>query len=161
MADRRPGVPGGRGGPPVSAPSDYFADPGSMPPPTLPGRFLDLAAEVPAVSFRPGLVFRPVLGQGVLVMAVAFDPHAEAPRHAHEEEQVTVVVEGELEFEIAGETRLLRPGMVAVIPPRVPHAARTHDVACLEYDTFHPPRQALLDLAAAGGAAAEGGAPRG
>jgi len=133
----------------VSQEQLYFTDPSTLPPPSEPGRFVDLHADVEAVSFRQGLVFRPVLGQGVLVMEVAFQPHAEAPRHAHEEEQITVVVEGELEFEIGDETRILRPGMVAVIPPRVPHAARTHAAACLEYDTFHPPRQALLDLAAA------------
>ncbi len=156
----------------MSTEARYFTDPESMPPPTEPGRFLDLAADVERVSFRPGLTFRPVLGQGVLVMAVYFDPHAEAPRHAHEEEQITVVVEGELEFELGDETRLLRPGMVAVIPPRVPHAARSHALPCLEYDTFHPPRRALLDLAAAGMAKVEtrgpggpspsgGGVPRG
>jgi mannose-6-phosphate isomerase-like protein (cupin superfamily) len=56
------------------------------------------------------------------------------------------VIEGELEFELDGEVRLLRPGMVAVIPPNVPHGARTREFACLEYDVFNPPRQALLDL---------------
>ncbi len=133
----------------MSATTSYFAEPEALPPPDRPGRFVDLATDVSPVSFAPGLEFRPVLGQGVLVMAVSFGPHAEAPRHAHDEEQITVVVEGELEFDLGDETRRLTPGMVVVIPPRVPHAARTRGTACLEYDTFCPPRRALLDLAGA------------
>jgi quercetin dioxygenase-like cupin family protein len=93
------------------------------------------------------LEFRYLLGERTMLMAVRFQPHTEAPRHVHDEEQITLVIEGELEFELDGETRTLQPGQVAVIPANVPHAARTHAVACLEYDVFNPPRQALLDLA--------------
>jgi quercetin dioxygenase-like cupin family protein len=80
-------------------------------------------------------------------MSVRFGPHTEAPVHAHDEEQITLVIEGELEFEIDGEVRQLSPGMVAVVPANVPHGARTKDHSCLEYDVFNPPRKALLDLA--------------
>ena len=41
---------------------------------------------------------------------------------------------------------MLRPGQVAVMPPFVPHAARTHDQPSVEIDVFSPPRQALLAL---------------
>jgi quercetin dioxygenase-like cupin family protein len=77
---------------------------------------------------------------------VHFDPHTEAPLHAHVEEQITIVLEGELEFEIDGETRVLKPGQVAHMPPFVPHAARTRDQPSVEIDVFCPPRQALLSL---------------
>jgi mannose-6-phosphate isomerase-like protein (cupin superfamily) len=56
------------------------------------------------------------------------------------------VVEGELEFDLDGEVRLLTPGMVAVVPANVPHGARTRDLPCHEYDVFNPPRRALLAL---------------
>ena len=41
--------------------------------------------------------------------------------------------------------RTVRPGEAIVIPPNVPHAARTHDGTCLEMDVFHPPRRGLLE----------------
>ncbi len=130
----------------MSLADQYFTQVGSKPP-TSPGRFVDLAKSTEPVAFVPGLEFRYLLGERTMLMAVHFDPHTEAPSHVHDEEQITLVIEGELEFEFEHETRLLTPGMVAVIPANVRHAARTRDVPCLEYDVFNPPRQALLDLA--------------
>ena len=131
----------------MSLADQYFSQVGSGRPPTSPGRFEDLARGGEPVQFVPGLEFRYLLGERTMLMAVHFDPQTEAPRHVHDEEQITLVVEGELEFEIDGEARTLHPGQVAVVPANVPHAARTHASPCLEYDVFNPPRQALLDLA--------------
>jgi mannose-6-phosphate isomerase-like protein (cupin superfamily) len=130
----------------MSLADQYFKPPGSGNAPTAKGHFVDLANDVEPVMFLPGLEFRPALGQATMLNSVRFAPHTEAPMHAHEEEQITLVVEGELEFDLDGDVRLLTPGMVAVIPANVPHGARARDVACLEYDVFNPPRQALLDL---------------
>lgn len=101
--------------------------------------------EITPIEMVPGLEIRPLLGENLMVTFVRFDPHTEAPRHWHDEEQMTIVLEGELEFEVGDETRLVRPGEAIVIPPNVPHAARTHDGTCLEMDVFHPPRQGLLE----------------
>ena len=101
--------------------------------------------ELEPLVLVPGLTFQPVLGQKVMVNFVSFDPHVEAPLHWHEEEQISYVIDGELEFEVAGETRTLRRGEAVVVPPNVPHGARTHDKPCFEVDVFHPPRQGVLD----------------
>ena len=93
----------------------------------------------------PGLRFQPVLGDRLMANFVSFEPHTEAPLHWHEEEQISFVVDGELEFEVAGEKRVLRRGEAVVVPPNVPHAARTYDSSCLEVDVFHPPRRGLLE----------------
>jgi quercetin dioxygenase-like cupin family protein len=55
------------------------------------------------------------------------------------------VIEGELEFDLAGDRRTMRPGMAVVVPPGVPHGARTHATSCFEIDIFHPPRRVLLE----------------
>ena len=55
------------------------------------------------------------------------------------------MMDGELEFEVAGETRTLRRGEAVVIPPNVPHGARTLDSSCVEIDVFHPPRRGVLE----------------
>jgi len=116
--------------------------------PTAPGRYVEVA-EVEPVEFVPGLEFRPVLGENTLTNFVRFEPHTEAPVHVHEEEQIVIVLEGEFEFSIDGDVRTMRPGDVAVIPPWVPHGARTLGTRCTEVDVFTPPRRSLLQHAAA------------
>jgi quercetin dioxygenase-like cupin family protein len=124
--------------------------------PAGPGRFVNVDAITP-VEFLPGLGFRPVQGQRAMTNFVSFEPGAEAPRHVHEEEQIVIVLEGELVFDLDGDVRTLRKGDVAVIPSWVPHGAWTTDSHCLEIDVFSPPRQSLLKLAAAQEGAATAG----
>ena len=114
--------------------------------PTKPGRFVTLA-DVGGVKFVAGLTFQPVLGESVLANFVTFEPHAEAPMHVHVEEQVVVVLEGSFDFTLDGETRTLRPGDVALIPPWVPHGAKAGEAGCREIDIFTPPRATLIEAA--------------
>jgi quercetin dioxygenase-like cupin family protein len=109
------------------------------------GAYVEVDEDVAAVEFVPGLVFRPVVGDQLMANFVRYDPDTVAPLHSHEEEQITVVVEGELEFDLAGDRRTMRPGMAVVVPPGVPHGARTRATSCFEIDIFHPPRRALLE----------------
>ena len=55
------------------------------------------------------------------------------------------MIEGEFEFEVGGEKRIVRQGEAVVIPPNVPHGARTFDSTCLEIDIFNPPRRGVLE----------------
>ena len=108
------------------------------------GEFVAWDAITP-IEMVPGLEFQPVVGEKLMVNFVRFAPHTEAPRHWHDEEQISIVLEGELEFEVGEEKRVVRRGEAIVIPPNVPHAARTHDGTCLEVDVFHPPRRGVLE----------------
>jgi quercetin dioxygenase-like cupin family protein len=118
--------------------------------PTGPGRFVRVD-DIDPVEFVPGLTFRPVLGGNAMANFVSFAPDTVAPTHVHVEEQIVVVLEGEFEFHIDGESRTMRPGDVAVIPPWVPHGARTLASPCFEVDMFTPPRRTLLAHADAEG----------
>jgi quercetin dioxygenase-like cupin family protein len=111
--------------------------------PTSPGVFVDRST-IPAVEFLPGLRFQPTLGENTLANLVTFEPRTEAPMHVHVEEQIVIVVDGEFDFTIDGETRTMRTGDIAVIPPWVPHGAVTRDSGCVEVDVFSPPRTTLL-----------------
>jgi quercetin dioxygenase-like cupin family protein len=124
----------------------YFDAPSGVP--REPGRFVSIAADLPALDFAPGLELRPLVGQNLLASFVRYEPHAEAPLHAHEEEQVFIMLEGEIELELDGERRLMRPGDAALIPAFVPHAARALDGPAYQIDVFSPPRRALLDILA-------------
>jgi quercetin dioxygenase-like cupin family protein len=122
------------------------------------GRFVNVDSLSP-VEFVPGLGFRPVLGQRVMTNFVSFGPGAVAPHHVHEEEQIVIIIEGELVFDLDGDVRTMRKGDVAVIPAWVPHGAwTTEDTYCEEIDVFCPPRQSLLKLAEAHAAAEQNGA---
>ncbi|MGH9057346.1 MAG: cupin domain-containing protein [Acidimicrobiales bacterium] len=122
---------------------EHFTLPGTGTP-TRPGRYVDVAA-IPEAELVPGLHFRPVLGERTMVNFVSFEPHTSAPRHAHEEEQTVVVIDGELTFDLDGDVRVMRRNDVAVVPPWVPHAAWTEDGQCFEMDVFNPPRRTLID----------------
>jgi quercetin dioxygenase-like cupin family protein len=135
--------------------SPHFSEAGGTP--TAPGRYVDVDAIEP-VEFVPGLEFRPVLAEGSLINFVHFEPNTEAPVHVHSEEQIVLVLDGEFEFELDGDVRTMRKGDVAVVPPWVPHGAKTNHTSCSEVDVFTPPRKTLLDHAAAQRDAAAGAA---
>jgi quercetin dioxygenase-like cupin family protein len=111
------------------------------------GAYVEVDKDIAPVEFVAGLMFRPVVGADLMANFVRFRPNTVAPVHTHDEEQITVVIEGEFEFDLAGDVRMMRPGMAAVVPPGVPHGAQTHETTCFEIDIFHPPRRALLELA--------------
>jgi quercetin dioxygenase-like cupin family protein len=118
------------------------------------GRYVDIEGIGP-IEIVPGLEFRPVLGERLLVNFVRFEPNTEAPVHTHEEEQVVVVLEGEIEFDVDGDVRTVRSGEAIHLPPHVPHGARTLDSSCYEMDIFAPPRRALVQLMEAAAASPE------
>jgi len=130
-----------------SAESHFSAE--ALGEPDGPGRYVSIDSIAP-VEFVPGLGFRPVLGHRAMTNFVSFGPGAVAPRHVHEEEQIVIILDGELEFDLDGDVRTMRKGDVAVIPAWVPHGAwTTENTTCEEVDVFCPPRQSLLKLAAA------------
>jgi quercetin dioxygenase-like cupin family protein len=129
----------------MSSNTEHFSTEGAGTP-TSEGRFVDVGA-IEAVEMVPGLNFQPVLSENAIVNVVTFEPHTEAPMHSHVEEQIVIVVEGEFDFTLDGKTRTMRPGDMAVIPPWVPHGARTGDTPCKEMDVFTPPRATLLEHA--------------
>ena len=62
------------------------------------------------------------------------------PEHSHPHEQIAAVIEGEMEVTINGETKVLGPGSVAIIPPNATHSGKmiTH---CRVIDVFYPVRE--------------------
>jgi quercetin dioxygenase-like cupin family protein len=65
---------------------------------------------------------------------------AALPEHSHPHEQIANVLEGEFELTVAGESRILVPGQVAVIPGDVPHSGRAV-TDCRLLDAFQPARE--------------------
>jgi len=62
------------------------------------------------------------------------------PLHEHPHEQITYIIEGRFEFTVGSETRVLEPGMTALIPGGVRHGGKTL-TACRVIDIFSPVRE--------------------
>jgi quercetin dioxygenase-like cupin family protein len=106
------------------------------------------ANSYPLYELADGVAFRPVFGKNLMLNFVSFGPGRGFPTHAHPEEQLGMVLEGEMEWTIGSETRLLRKGSIYVVPANVPHEGHTMGGGCLVLDVFSPPRSGFRELIA-------------
>ena len=98
-------------------------------------------SELPSTEMLPGVQRRAVWQENLMLTFFDFEPHTVVPEHSHSNEQITIVVQGAMEFDLDGEIRLLEPGDGVCIPPGVPHSARILDRPTLAYDAWNPPRE--------------------
>ncbi len=88
----------------------------------------------------PGIFVRMVHMEGTTVMHVRIEKGAVLPEHHHPHEQVTNILDGDLEMTIGGETKLCKKGDIVTIPGNVPHSAVSHS-GCYAIDVFQPVRE--------------------
>lgn len=103
--------------------------------------------EMPKERVTDQLSRRLVTGDRMMLAHVYLDKGSVVPKHAHENEQITYILEGALRFWIGdeGEEELVvRAGEVLHIPSNVPHRAEALEDT-LDVDIFSPPRQDWLD----------------
>jgi quercetin dioxygenase-like cupin family protein len=123
----------------------YFDQSGE--PSDAPARFVHVEDLDPLIVF-PGLEFRPVTTDTVMTNFVSFDPRAPAPEHHHAEQQIAIILWGELAFTVGGESRVMHAGDCVVIPPNVRHGGVAGPEGCKALDVFTPPRAAIVSLMA-------------
>jgi quercetin dioxygenase-like cupin family protein len=90
---------------------------------------------------------RLITGERMMIAHVYFKKGDDVPRHEHENEQITYVLEGALHFWLGanGDREVVvRAGEVLVIPSNVPHRALALEDT-LDVDVFNPPRQDWLN----------------
>jgi quercetin dioxygenase-like cupin family protein len=110
-----------------------------------PPRFVQIHDLDPLIVI-PGLEFRPVTTESVMTNFVRFEPDAVAPDHHHDEQQIAIVLAGELTFTVGGETRVMHAGDCVVIPPNVEHGGFAGPEGCDALDVFTPPRAGIVRL---------------
>lgn len=71
-------------------------------------------------------------------------PDTQFSEHAHEAEQITLVLEGELTFTYDGKNATLGPGEVIAIPSNIRHAVRSGLTPCKAVDAWSPVRKEYL-----------------
>jgi len=96
--------------------------------------------ELPELEIARGIKLRAVTSETMTIAHVRLDEGAELPEHAHPNEQVVNVIEGELELVMDGRAHRLTLGKVLVIPSNRPHSGRAIS-KCYVVDVFHPARQ--------------------
>ncbi len=62
------------------------------------------------------------------------------PLHQHPHEQVTYMISGRFEFTVGDETKVLEPGMAALVPGGTMHGGTTL-TDCVIFDLFSPVRE--------------------
>ena len=120
----------------------YFDDAGE--PSDAAPRFVRVAEDIAPLELVPGLRFQPVTTDAVMTNLVTFEPGAEAATHHHSEQQIAIIVSGELTFTVGGETRVMTAGDLVVIPPHVPHGGFAGPDGCVAIDVFTPPRAGIV-----------------
>lgn len=98
--------------------------------------------QVPTRELFPGFTTRLVHTPAVTYSFVECEAGAPFPEHRHPHEQTVIVLDGELEVQMDGETYRLTPGMVLPIPGNTPHAGRAV-VTSRVLDVFSPVREDL------------------
>ena len=108
-----------------------------------PGRFVRFD-DLEPLRVVEGMDFRPVTTGSVMANHVTIAPNADLATHHHVEEQIVLMIAGELEFTVGGETRTLRPGDCVVIPAHVPHGGIGGPEGAVAIDVFSPPRAGIV-----------------
>lgn len=105
-----------------------------------PVRGFDGVNELPLQRIWHGVAARTVHGERISFGIVELDPGAVVPEHQHEQEQLGMVLSGEMQFRIGEERKTLGPGETWTIPSNVPHEVTAGPDGAVVIDVFAPVR---------------------
>jgi quercetin dioxygenase-like cupin family protein len=97
--------------------------------------------DLSATEMLPGVKRRAVYLDDVMITFFDFEPNSVIPKHQHPHQQITWVISGAMEFDLAGEKRVLQAGDGVLIAPDLPHSAVILDEGCRALDAWHPVRE--------------------
>ena len=92
-------------------------------------------------ELAPGVNLRTMWGEKIMISVVEIAPNSDVPMHSHPHEQAGMVLQGEFDFTIGGETRRVKQGDVYIIPGGVEHGLTASEGWSLALDLFSPPRE--------------------
>lgn len=104
-------------------------------------------SEMPSTRFRPGGERRLGYTDHMMIVVVDFSDGPQDqpdPPHSHPHEQVSYVVEGEINFVMNGETNRLSPGDMFLVPSGIPHTIQLLTQNARLIDCFTPVREDFL-----------------
>ncbi|HEU4531113.1 MAG TPA: cupin domain-containing protein [Steroidobacteraceae bacterium] len=102
--------------------------------------------DLPAEQLKGTITRRLVTSERMMIAHVYLRKGDDVPRHSHENEQITYILSGALQFWLGEKEEqevTVRAGEVLVIPSNLPHRALALEDT-LDVDVFCPPRQDWL-----------------
>lgn len=103
--------------------------------------------DMPLEHVKPDLDRRLITGDRMMIAHVYLKKGCVVPWHEHDNEQLTYILKGTLQFFLGqegGEEVIVHEGEVLVIPSNLPHKAVALEDT-LDVDIFCPPREDWLD----------------
>ena len=103
--------------------------------------------DIPKEALKPDLQRRLISTERMMLAHVYLEQGCIVPKHAHENEQLTYILEGVLRFWLGDDESDVvdvAAGEVLHIPSQLPHKAEALETT-LDVDIFCPPRQDWLD----------------
>ena len=97
-------------------------------------------SELKSKQVAEGARVKSVYSEKTMITFFEFEPGSSVPMHSHENEQITYVLEGELEFNLNGNIKVLKKGEGVIVPANVEHCARILDKPAKALDSWHPIR---------------------
>jgi len=113
---------------------------------TVPAIIVNRWSDLHAEPLKEGLTRKLVTGERMMIAHVYLNKGVDVPRHSHDNEQLTYILEGALQFWFGSHDEqelIVRAGEVIVIPSNLPHRALALEDT-LDVDVFAPPRQDWL-----------------
>lgn len=95
---------------------------------------------IKAKELVPGITGYYAHGEKQTLGYVELQAGSSIPEHQHPNEQITFIIEGQLEMIIDGSPCTLTAGMYHIIPSDMPHSA-VAKIDCKLIDTFSPVRE--------------------
>ena len=101
---------------------------------------MELLKDIVAKQVVKGINGHYVHGSDMTFGLIEIDKGSDLAEHKHVHEQITYMLEGQLDMMIGGVAYSLTPGMIHVIPSNTPHSAKAI-TDCKLIDVFSPVRE--------------------
>ena len=98
-------------------------------------------SDLKAKQVVEGISLRAVHGDKTMITFFEFEPDAVIPLHKHPHEQITYVIEGEIEFALEGQSMVLKAGDGVVMKSNQEHSATVLGRPAKAVDAWYPLRK--------------------
>ena len=103
-------------------------------------------SELKAKKVLDDSTIRAVANKNTMVTFYEFGPNTKImPKHKHPHEQTATVIAGSIKMIAGGETKILKAGEGAVIPPNIEHEVTPLELNTKVMDVFYPIREDYLE----------------
>lgn len=97
--------------------------------------------EMQSRELAPGVTAKIASGEKLMFSLVTLGPDSVVPEHSHPHEQMGIMMSGDMELTVAGESRRLSANEIYLVPGGVLHKVVTGPRGAVALDAFSPPRE--------------------